>query len=243
MIQSSLTAYSHTMLSFRRLELSDLDALLELQETVRRGLPRPDLYQTEDARYLTRVIAGSGAAFAAFDGERMAAYGVVSFPGVHADNLCYDVPRLMIDPTEVAHLDGSGVHPEYRGLGIQQNLSVRRIGYAAEHGARQFLLTVSPHNPYSLRNHLNGGGFRVHAIKRKFGGVWRLILYRPLNCEEPTAFGHRSWCEIGDIEGHQRLLASGLTGARLVQRGAAWYLAYEAEQPADAQGHSTATVI
>jgi len=217
------------MLSFRRLDVSDLPALLALQEAVKVGLLDPDLYQTENEAYLGRIIAGSGAAFGAFDGERLAGYGVVSFPGVHADNLCYDVPHLTIDPTEVAHLDGSGVDPEYRGLGIQQRLSVMRIGYAAEKGARQFLLTVSPRNPYSLRNHLNGGGFRVYAVKQKYGGSWRLILYRPLNVEEPTSFGERRWCALDDIAGHERLLTAGLTGARLAQRDGSWQLAYDAE--------------
>src|SRR5947199_8723730 len=120
-----------TMLSFRRLDVSDLPALLALQEAVRLRLQDPDLYQTENEAYLGRIIAGSGAAFGAFDGNQLVGYGVVSFPGVHADNLCYDVPHVTIDLTEVAHLDGSGVDPDYRGLGIQQRLSVMRVGYAA----------------------------------------------------------------------------------------------------------------
>src|SRR5579859_6323630 len=103
------------MLSFQQLQLSHLAALLELQDDVRRSLTDPNLFQCEDEPYYARVISGTGAGFGAFDGPVMAGYGILTFPGVHRDNLCHDVPHLGIDPTEVVHLDGSAVHPSYRG--------------------------------------------------------------------------------------------------------------------------------
>jgi len=215
------------MLSFRQLDLADLPALLELQATVRQALPHPHLFQCEDEAYFVRVIAGSGAGFGAFDGAALVGYGTVTFPGVHAGNLRHDVPHLAIDPTEVAHLDGSAVHPAYRGLAIQRRLSVLRIAYAADKGARHFLLTISPMNPHSLRNHLNGGGFRVEALKQKYGGLWRLILYRALDCEEPTPVGPSERCALEDLESHQRLLAAGFSGIRLVSHEGVWQLSYE----------------
>jgi hypothetical protein len=215
------------MLIFRQLDLSDLPALLELQDTVRRALPDPQLFQGESEAYYARVIAGSGAGFGAFDGYSLAAYGIVTFPGVHAENLCHDVPHLEIDPTEVAHLDGSAVLPAYRGLAIQQRLSVMRVAYAADKGARHFLMTISPMNPHSLRNHLNGGGFRAEAIKQKYGGLWRFILYRSVDCEEPTSVRERETCPLEVIELHQRLLAAGYSGIRLVNRETGFHLAYE----------------
>jgi hypothetical protein len=215
------------MLAFRHLVVDDIPALLELQETVRRALPHPHIFECEQGPYYTRILAGSGAGFGAFDGAALVAYGIVSFPGVHPENLCHDVPRLAIDPTEVAHLDGSAVAPVYRGLALQQRLTVLRIAFAAEKGARHFLMTVSPLNPHSLRNHLNGGGFRVEAIKQKYGGVWRLILCRSLDSEEPTTVGERDSCALADIDSHQRLLADGFSGIRLVNHEDGLRIAYE----------------
>src|SRR5215472_3793945 len=77
-----------TMLSYRQLELRDLPSLLALQEVVRRSLPDPQMFQCEDEPYYARVIAGSGAGFGAFEGPVLAGYGIVTFPGVHSDNLC-----------------------------------------------------------------------------------------------------------------------------------------------------------
>jgi ribosomal protein S18 acetylase RimI-like enzyme len=218
---------TQAMLTFRQLALADMPALLELQEIVRQNLPDPHLFQCEDEQYYARVIAGTGAGFGAFDGKIMAGYGIVTFPGVHPENLCHDVPHIGIDPTEAAHLDGSAVHVSYRGLAIQQRLSVLRIAFAADKGARHFLMTIAPGNPHSLRNHLNGGGFRVRAIKQKYGGLWRLILHRELDSEEPTSVGEREYCGLSDIEGHRRLLEAGFSGIRMVNHESGWQLAYE----------------
>src|SRR5579883_2411757 len=215
------------MLSFRQLDVSDVPRLMQLQEIVRASLSDPQLFQCEDEGYYTRVLAGTGAGFGAFDGEVMAGYGTVTFPGVHPDNLCHDVPHIRIDPTEVAHLDGAAVLPAYRGLAIQQRLTVLRVAYAADKGARHFLLTASPLNPHSLRNLLNGGGFRVRAIKQKYGGLWRLILHRELDSEEPTSVGRRESCRLADIERHQALLAAGFSGIRVIHGDEGWDVAYE----------------
>lgn len=217
-------------LSFRQLDRADLPALLQLQETVRQCLPGPDLCQFEDESYYARLFAGCGAGFGAFDSAAMAAYGIIAFPGAHPENLCHDVPDLALDTAQVAHLDGSAVHPAWRGLSLQQQLSALRIAYGAGKGARHFLLTVAPMNPYSLRNHLNGGGFSVRAIRRKYGGLWRLILHRPLDSETPAPVDQRECCRLDDIQAHQRLLAAGFSGIRLVSRENVWHLAYEAYQ-------------
>lgn len=215
------------MLLFRQLELTDIPALLALQEAVKQSLPDPELFQCEDEPYFARLLAGTGAGFGAFYQKTLAGFAILAFPGVHPENLCYDIPHFQIDPTEVAHLDGSAVHPSYRGLAIQHRLTILRIAYAAPKGARHFLMTISPRNVYSLRNHLNGGGFRVYAIKRKYGGVWRFILHRALDSEEPTSVGRRELCALDDIEGHRRLLDAGFYGIRVLGKDGDWRLAYE----------------
>ena len=221
------------MLRLRQLDLDDVAALVELQEIVRRALPDPQLFQCENESYYAGVIAGTGAGFGAFDGDIMAGYGIVALPGDRPDNLCHDVPFFRIDPADVAHLDGSAVHPDYRGKAIQQRLSELRIAFAAEKGARHLLMTVAPGNPHSLRNHLNMGGFRVRAIKRKYGGMWRLILHRELDCGEASGAGRREFCRLEDIEAHRRLLAAGFLGVRVVEGGNGWELTYEAANIAD----------
>lgn len=202
---------------------------MELQEIVRQSLPDPDLFQCETEGYYARALAAAGgAAFGAFDGDRMAGFGLVTFPGAHPDNLCHDLPDASIDPGEVAHLDGSAAQPAYRGHGIQQRLSGLRIAYAAARGARHFLMTVSPGNPYSLRNHLNHGNFRVRALKRKYRGVWRLILYRGPESAAPAVPGTWECCRLDDLEAQRRLLAAGFVGVRLVNHEGAWELRWSA---------------
>lgn len=200
---------------------------MELQEIVRQSLAEPDLFQCEKEGYYGRAITAGGAAFGAFDGHRMAGYGLVTFPGEQPDNLCHDLPEAAIEPGEAAHLDGSAAHPAYRGLGIQQRVSELRIAYGVERGARHFLMTVSPGNPYSLRNHLNRGGFRVRALKRKYGGVWRMILHRGLEAESPGIGGQSECCRLNDLDAHRRLLAAGMVGVRLVSREGGWDLVYQ----------------
>lgn len=216
------------LLSFRQLKPADLPGLMELQEIVRQSLPDPELFQCEEQDYYARALASGGAAFGAFDAGSLAGYGLVTFPGADPANLCHDIGDIAIDPGDVAHLDGSAVHAACRGFGIQQRLSELRIACAAERGARHFLMTVSPANPYSLRNHLNHGGFRVRALKRKYGGLWRLILHRDLVGEPPGEAAPCECCPLDDLEAHRRLLARGFMGVRLVGREGAWELRWSA---------------
>ena len=214
------------MLSFRQLHPSDLPCVMEVQESVRRRLPDPDLFYADGESRLAAILEGSGAIFGAFYGDALAGYGVVAFPGGASDNLSFDVPQLAIDPNAVAHLDGSGVRPERRGLGIQRTLSEMRMRYAAGRGATDLLMTVAPANFYSLRTHLNVGAFRVHALTQKYGGRWRLILHRPVASVSPVEADGCEWNPIEDLDGHRRLLYDGCFGFRVAHLDGAWRMAY-----------------
>ena len=214
------------MLSFRQLKPPDLSSVLEVQEIVRRHLADPTLYYSDDKEHFARILDGAGAIFGAFYGDTLAGYGVVAFPGNAAENLGFDVPHLRIEPEAVAHLDGSGVRPERRGLGIQRTLSEMRVRYAADRGATDLLMTVAPANYFSLRTHLNVGRFQAHGLKRKYGGLWRLVLHRPVSLPATAAPEASGWSALEDLEGHRRMLASGGFGFRVAYHDGVWRMAY-----------------
>lgn len=58
------------------------------------------------------------------------------------------------------------VHPAYRGRGIQVELIKERVGYARQHGAREVVIWVEPHNARSLNNLVKCGfRFREEPLK------------------------------------------------------------------------------
>jgi hypothetical protein len=79
-----------------------------------------------------------------------------------------------------------------------------------EIGFEHVLCTVSPKNPFSLRN-VFSNGFVIRGLKPKFEGAWRYIMYKNLlhaicfQCETVSIKG-------SDIEGQVNLLSRGYLG-------------------------------
>lgn len=158
---------------------AELDAVMELQETVCRTLDNPELFvptpREENAGYLLKpnLILG------AFSGGRLVAYCSLAFPGTGEDNLAWDLGWPEERVGACAKMDTVIVHPGFLGRGLQRILVRKASELAAERMPGVFLLTtVSPHNPHSLGN-MQKEGFQALLRKEKYGGRERLILGKP----------------------------------------------------------------
>jgi hypothetical protein len=167
------------LFEFRELHPFDVPELYALHRHIVDSLPSPELYRRNTLEFFADHVGDQGRSLGIFHGRKMIAYALVRFPGSHVDNLGHDLRLPEHELSDVVHLEECGVHPAFRGRNLQFELTRRRIGIAAELGYRHLVTTISPKNPYSLRNHLRHN-LCIGAVAEKYGGMLRLVLHRDL---------------------------------------------------------------
>lgn len=161
---------------FRICTEQDLDAVMDLQELVCRTLDNDEIFvptsREENATYLhepNRILG------AFYDGQ-LAAYGSLVCPGLAEDNYGWQLGWPAEKVKRCVKVDTVVVNPAFRGRGLQRRL-VRMCTAMAEAYLPEVILltTVSPHNPYSLRN-MQAEGFEILLRTAMYGGCERFIL-------------------------------------------------------------------
>jgi hypothetical protein len=198
----------------RFLNITDVDAAEELNLGVLCRLPHPHVLRREGRDYLAHHIKERGRCIGAFLGNQMIAFTVLSFPRDEPDNLGIDLGFPRDQRLHVCHFELSGVHPDFRGNRLHRTMNLLRARLAGSAGYNHLCGTVSPRNPYSMRNHM-AGGMMVRKLVQKYGGMDRYVIYRDYNHEAtllPDADEVQVTCPCLDITSQKDLLASGFWG-------------------------------
>ena len=158
---------------------------------------------------------------------QMLVYGVVALAMPVVSKLA---DQLGIDPAKVCVLDGSAVHPDWRGHRFHEAAIAQRLQRATALGRPAAVATAAPQNIPSLQGLLRAG-FEVRRFAMLYGGLPRFVLYRPA---EPRP-GRRP-CELRlsmhDIAAHQQAIAAGLVGHACSQSPEGdWCLDYVCMEP------------
>lgn len=194
-------------MTLRTLEEWDFDQLREVHRAVIASLPDRTLFRDVDDGYLQSFLAPDADCFGVFDGERIVAYAAVRYPA-----FLPDTARLAglseEDAGRVAEFDGSAVLPGYRGRGLQRVFNEVRARAGLSRGCDWSIATVSPANPYSLRNFLDYG-MTGRALTRLYGGVSRLVVGRDHAAAPEAATGPSVVCPCSDLDAVAGLFARG----------------------------------
>lgn len=193
----------------RFLDESALQDILNLQEQIAGGLPSPEIFRLHDADYFRSLFKSERYVIGVIVDGSLIAYSLIYIPGKKGENLGRDVGLPEDELGRVAHLQAAVVHPAYRGNGLQKRMGTAHLRVIEEMGFEHVLCTVSPKNPFSLRNVLSNG-FVIRGLKPKFEGAWRYIMYKNLlhsisSCETVRIKG-------SDIESQVDLLGRGYLG-------------------------------
>jgi ribosomal protein S18 acetylase RimI-like enzyme len=194
----------------RFMDESALQDILNLQELIARGLPSPEIFRLHDADYFKGLFKSERSVIGVIAEGSLIAYSLIYIPGKEGENLGRDVGLPEEELERLAHLQAAVVHPAYRGNGLQKRMSAAHLRVIEGMGLEHVLCTVSPKNPFSLRN-VFSNGFVIRGLKPKFEGAWRYILYKNLlhatgfHCETVSIKGP-------DIEGQVDLLNRGYLG-------------------------------
>ena len=165
---------------YRIYQASFKDAALirAIMETVTDTLEDKSLFIPDGQDFVERVLTSDGFGLLAADHKNTAAaYLLVPFPGLEADNLGleldFDASRLK----QVAHMDSLAVLPAHRGQHLQQSL-ILCAEKILDYDDRPYrMATVSPSNLPSLKNFL-ACGYEIRATREKYGGYIRHILLK-----------------------------------------------------------------
>jgi len=145
-------------------------------------------------------------------------YRYIGFPGWSEKNLGNDINIPNKELINVAHLETTVVHPEYRGNSLQSLTLQQAIPMVKDFGYSHLLCTVSPQNVYSLFNIIKNG-LRIKALKKKYGtdkdgkdGMWRFILHRNLKPMAARQTSRLLSIPLGNLEQQGKLIDEGFVG-------------------------------
>ncbi len=163
----------------------DAACFYELMHGVWAGMENKDFFAVDgldEVWVRQRMESGLGIAARTPEGE-LAGMLLVCRYGRDGENLGRDLgyPGEALD--QVCNLECAAVAPAHRGHGLE----ARMLAFAEEclrgSGIRIMAMTVAPDNLPSLRS-ARKAGFRVVLTKKKYGGLVRHVLIKPLSVLE-----------------------------------------------------------
>lgn len=121
------------------------------------------------------ILQESGFCLGGFLGRELVSYVMIYYPGENASNLGLEVGLSQNKLLKVAHVDQTGVKPEYRKNNL--TLFTRRLvtDILVKKGMDQIFSTISPQNIASLRN-ATQCHYAIVKLKEKYGGKLRFIM-------------------------------------------------------------------
>ena len=173
----------------------DAEAVFQAMCYVKERLANPSVYVADDLPYVKRHIEKDGFTLIAERSGVLAGFLIVHLPGLGEENLGREIGMEEEDLMRCAHIESEAVLPEYRGRGIQRLLLREAEKALLCRGYFFTMMTVSPENPYSLRNAL-ALGYQIMLTKEKYGGLMRHILLKKLPAQGKPKMDE----EIGDKE-------------------------------------------
>lgn len=178
-MEKPVTALSSCGYHIRRAVLEDKDTILNIMNISWNALTDKSLFIPDAPAFVGRILTHDGFGLLALDFTGTpAAYLLVLFPGLLADNLGRDLCFHREQLLQTAHLESLAVLPAHRGHHLQQSLincALLQVGTSHSY----CMATVSPQNIPSLKG-FQACGFQIQAKKEKYGGYMRYILLKSL---------------------------------------------------------------
>lgn len=156
--------------------MDDLEAVMELQDRINKGMNNPDWFAATSREENIFFLQEPNTIYGVFDRDKLIAYSSIGFPGKEETNLGWDLGWPQECTLRCATLDTIVVDKDYRGMGLQRTLIQLCVKHVKQIMPDCIVLTtICPDNIYSLRN-AQAEGFEVLMRKLKYGGVDRYIL-------------------------------------------------------------------
>lgn len=165
--------------TFKRCGTEHLGDLLAIQEEAFALLEDDRLLRRNTEEMLASCLREPHITVGVFDGEEMAAFGILYIAGDSAENLGRKIGFEGEEMLATANYKLVIVRPRYRGKGLQRTLAGLLEDEARKLGYRHICSSVSPYNQYSARN-FEKAGYERRGRAVLYGGLERDIFYKSL---------------------------------------------------------------
>jgi len=165
--------------TFRHCGADQLDTICDVQEETFALLEDNRLLRRNSRNALAACLEDPNVTIGVFNGEEMAAFGVLYRAGDSEDNLgcLLGLSGSALERTAAVKL--TIVRPAYRGYGLQRRLIELLEQEAEQLGIERLCATASPANIHSIRNFTTAGYDRCGRVT-VYGGLERELFYKKL---------------------------------------------------------------
>lgn len=161
------------------LDISYLDNILTLQQYIYDLIENKDFYFCSSREELEMILNGRGKILGCIIEEtnELVAIGVYAKFGYDERNYGYDFGIKGKEVLNVANLESTIVHPDYRGNKLQKILVENLEELAKTDNIKYISATAAPDNKYSVDN-IKSSGFEIVCEKLKYGGLRRYVFIK-----------------------------------------------------------------
>lgn len=212
-------------LHIRKLSEESLEELLSLQDEVIQALEVQSSLQPLSEEEFMHILKGNGLMIGAFHDGKLIAFRAMLQPAIdEEEHLAADAHIPQAEWSSVIYSEISNVHPAFRGHSLQKKLGHLLFDLVDHAAYRYVCATVAPFNIPSLLDKF-AQGMQIVALKEKYNGRLRYILYRDFNevAKEPL---ERSHVRMDDTLQQQQFLQDGWCGIAVAQEHGVWYVHY-----------------
>ena len=165
---------------FKKLDISYIDKIMELQKGIVDNLSNKNLYApTDKNEFITYIENGAHILGVVTMKDELIAMGVYVKFGYNECNYGYDLDIKGDELLMVGQIESTVVKEEYRGNGLQRIVCSKLEEVAKDENIRIIGATVAPENICSLSN-FKKLGYTVEKEKLKYGNYIRYILKKDL---------------------------------------------------------------
>lgn len=158
-------------ITIRKGTFEDTEALIALLREVWHSMDNKEWLYLDDPEEVRELMSdGTMQLWVAMESSRIVAIFDILIPGLRNFNYGYDLGFDEAALLQTVNMDTIAVHPDYRGLGLQQKLMAEAETWAFANGYSSLLCTVHPENRYSLQNMLKLG-YTVQKELPKYGST------------------------------------------------------------------------
>ena len=162
-------------MKIRKCLSSDLQAIIELNETIYAALPDKSILRHNSPEMIASCLEEPNVTLGVWDGNLLVAIGMLYVPQCLEEDHFHDLG--LQGNFKSANQKLFLVREGYRGLGLQRNLIREVEQIAMERGYNLLCTTVAPNNTFSINNFLKEG-YIYAKTEEKYGGLMRNLYYK-----------------------------------------------------------------
>jgi ribosomal protein S18 acetylase RimI-like enzyme len=156
---------------------TDTEIISQIMEDVNKEINTSTIFVKDSKDFIEDHIDKKGFIIKAIYNNKIIGFLIVRVPKLAEDNLGREVDMSQDELKKVAHIESVAVVPKHRGKRLQHKMIQYAESIIKKRGLHTAMATVSPKNKYSLINFLKHD-YQVIKMKKKYGGVTRLILIK-----------------------------------------------------------------